>query len=370
MKNLLESKQAIETVPEGLEELKRSGLDESVMKRLRNIAAVFALAVAQVNCGAGKPMVANIDNIELNDEASKFWGVKLPPQEVIRSIVKKKINVGGPNYFWKLPEEQRKACDFGMENSHLAHQTTAIGGLGDLRKHLPEEEMKIYLKDYLQFFPGTSTSKAGLSSIMYTNLDSTSPYPGLEGVISRAVFSRESRTIKINLKQALKSEDEFMEIVMRSIPHEIGHSIDFASNTKLNPGQNLEMLYIILNLLESEARPKFGYVESIKSEEKEKQNLVLYGKAVEYFAELTRVALNSGGEDWDSWGEIVEEDLRKSYLASPEEAKRNTEFIKNLLLFMDGQFEPWHAYEKRKSIGDKLAEKMAEEKRDKELASQ
>lgn len=375
MKNLLEKIAVDATVPESLEK-KPEIKESSILRKIRFLTAGLVIA-AQINCGASQKKTVesgesedpiNIDNIQLEAQASEFWDMPLPAPELMREFIKKKIDIGGPNYFHKFPEEHRRACNFKARNWYLADKTTNLDGL-DLQLLIPEETLKEHLNEYLQFFPKTSTSGAGLDSIVYTNFTDTSPYPGLEGRISRAVFSRKQRIIKINLHQASKSDGEFMEIIMKSLPHEIGHSIDFISNTKLSPGQTVEMLYIIFNLMEDPGRPKIDYVEGIKSEEKEKQNLALYGRSVEYFAEIARIALNTPGENWESWKVNMERELMTIYSASEESAKKNAKFIKNLLLFMDGQFEPWEAYEKRIEIGQKLTERIAEEKGERGLAS-
>jgi hypothetical protein len=375
MKNLLEKIPVATTDPESLEKKSDRINESSVLRNIRLFTAGLVLAT-QINCGAGQKrstesgeMEMNIDNIQLEAQASEFWEMNLPEPERMREFVKKKINVGGPNYFHKFPEEHRRACNFRARNWYLADKTVDLDGLDDLQIMLPEEFLKEHLNEYLQFFPKNSTSGAGLDSIVYMNFTETSPYPGLEGRISRAVFSRKPRIIKINLHQALKSESEFMEIIMRSLPHEIGHSIDFISNTKLSPGQTVEMLYIIFNLMADPGRPKIEYVEGITSEDKEKQNLALYGRSVEYFAEIARIAMNTSGDNWESWTENMEKELINIYKASEESAKQNTKFIKNLLLFMDGQFEPWEAYQKRIEIGQKITVRIAEEKGERELAS-
>lgn len=364
MNKLLENRELREAAPSDYSK-EISVNSARVFRTLRNLTAVAVLAASQINCAASK---ANIGNIELEEKSSEFWGVALPEPEEMRMFVRQKTNVGGPNYFWEFPNQHREACNFRQDNWHLVEEKTELDGLQGLQIWLPEKDFRDQLESYLDFFPGRSTSRASLDSIVYTNFDYSSDYPGMEGIKSRAVFSRKSRTIKINLSNALRSETDFMDIIMGAIPHEIGHSIDFISNVKLNQTQTLEMLYIILRLLENSERPKFGYVESIKSTEKKQQNHVLYGKSVEYFAELTRVALNTAGENWESWEDNLQGELIKNYQSSEEAAKQNARFIKNLFLYMDGQFEPWEAFEKRGAIAKKIEAKIAEEKAQERLA--
>jgi hypothetical protein len=356
-------KQELRKAPDSSSEIFKADT-KKILRRLRELTAVTALAVSQINCAAQR---ANIDSIQLDEKSSEFWGMDLPEPEKMRKFVIQKINIGGPNYFWEFPSQHLEACNFRNDNWHLIEETTELGGLQGL-KWLPEQDLRNQLGNYLDFFPGRSTSKASLDSIVYTNFDFSSEYPGMEGVKSRAVFSRKSRMIKINLSNAMRSETDFMDIITGAIPHEIGHSIDFISNVKLNQTQTLEMLYIILRLLENTERPKFDYVESIKSTVKREQNHVLYGRSVEYFAELTRVALNTPGENWESWKSNLEAELVEKHKSGEEAAEQNARFIKNLFLYMDGQFEPWEAYEKRGEIARKIQERIAEEKGPERLA--
>ena len=145
------------------------------------------------------------------------------------------------------------------------------------------------VREYIvQAFPRHWTSRTEVLSVRYTteHIPMSETY-GLTGNESgHCTLSSGDEPSEITTTVDALDEnsygDETDQLLFHVLPHEFAHALDMTNAATVDPHARLETLWRVVHLLQSDGRPHFPYVESIRNEDPQEQ---LRNQAVEFFAE-------------------------------------------------------------------------------------
>ncbi len=136
-------------------------------------------------------------------------------------------------------------------------------------------------------------------------------YYGLKGVYAAATTDKGTRGSAIVYYRGSKGQKRW-ENLGSTLTHEVGHANDWERDVQLDAKGRAALKAAVTARVQAADRYRSGYVESINNTDKARE---LNDKAVEYFAEITRVYLTSedpSKELTEADRKLVEDYIRKT----------------------------------------------------------